>query len=301
MLRVQAAEPHIKFDLGGHTLLFPAGYGDGARLNYFPDEAPAFISVLNAKPCRFLLVETDETYLMQGETLESAQPSHVVLGPSRDGSFDNDYAGITSVYRHRTSDPLLGFYHAEKKEPTRLVDDGQGRQVPAAYWSIGLVTSDDNGTKFSRVDQILRPAIPKDQVAYINQGIGDVCVIENGSGDYLYAYYTDINRRSESFPAGIALARCKTTEAGDPRSWRKLSDAEKAEFNGDALSGIETRVLLKDQCEVSQPHVTYIEEWRRYLMVCCVLGNQDYDPPATEHSGIYLYHSADGISSTALS
>lgn len=289
-------ESQVEVELGNHTLLIPSGDGNEPRLTYFPDEPPAFISAPNVQPCRFLLVALDQTLLMQGDTLETARLLHPVLAPSRNGGFDNDYAGISSVYSDPTSGMFLGFYHAETAHKTALVSNKKGEEKPARYWSIGLATSDDGENAFTRVDQILRPSIPIGIETHANQGIGDVCVIENANKDFLYAYYTDITRRSASYPAGIALARCKTMEATDPRSWRKLSDAEKEEFNGAALCGIETRVLVRDRCDVSQPHVTYLDEWPSYLMVCCVLADTDFDPRTSNQSGIYLYHSADGIS-----
>ena len=292
----RAAIPHIDIELDEHTQLFPPNYGnDIARLNYFPDESPTLISALNAKPCRFLLVAADKTYLMERETPETAQPVRMVLGPSRSRGFDNDYSGITSVYREPTTDTLLGFYHAETKHGTPFVVNDRGKRQKATYWSIGLAISDDDRNIFSSEGPILSPSIPKKQITHVNQGIGDVCVIENGSGDYLYAYYTDITRRPESFPAGIALARCRTTEARNPKAWHKCSNVGTGEFNGDALEGMESPVVLKDECEVSQPHVTYLGEALGYVMVCCVLGNSDYCPRTTEHSGIFLYHSADGL------
>src|SRR5437016_3460520 len=79
---------------------------------YFPDEP---VAVLSRSPLRFLLVVGDKTVLMEGSSFEIAKPARSVLEPSRTvGAYDEQYAGISSVYSDPRRNELLGFFHAEK-------------------------------------------------------------------------------------------------------------------------------------------------------------------------------------------
>jgi hypothetical protein len=282
MLFVQVPDPVITVQLGGHDVLFPPDHDGRVEMNYFPDEAPAFLSQPDEQPFRFLMTAANYTVLMEGPNLENARFVAIVFGPSADGTFDNDYAGITSFYRFAPGS-LLGFYHAERKETTN------GRKW--RYWSIGLASSSDDGKTFQKVGQILSPALPDPLPVKDNLGIGDVCVIEKRN--YLYAYYTDITCRPQSVAAGIGLARCKKTEATSLTSWRKCSDGRRR-YEVIGLGGVGRAILAKPNYDISQPHVIHVKKWQLYLMVCCVCSHSDHERQTTTESGIYLFRSSDG-------
>jgi hypothetical protein len=274
--------------VGEQKVVFPAGYHG---LNYFPDEPPALIS---KSPPRFLLVAGNPTTLMQGKALETAVPTgKPVFQPGDKNSFDNGYAGITSVYFDKPNKRHLAFYHAEDHVGMPKVP--YNPDIQGAYWSVGLATSKDNGASFQRGGQILSASVTKKQVTKEHQGVGDVSVIADGSGTYLYAYYTDVTRRKADERATIGLARCRTADGGRPGAWFKYRDGE---FKEKGLGGQESPVVLPPKDfpgEVIAPHVTYVPEWKKYVMVCNVVAYKDCESQKAEEGGIYYCHSDDGV------
>lgn len=259
-------------------------------LNYFPDEP---VCLLSKVPFRCFIVSGNATVLMQGQTPEAAKPLRSVLVPGGTNDFDNGYAGITSVYSAGKAKALCGFYHAE--DHVGMPKVSYNSDVHGAYWSIGLAVSRDNGNTFTKVGQIIRSSVSKQNVTKEHQGVGDVCVIPEASNTWLYAYYTDLSRRKEDQRATIAMARCRTTQAARRDSWFKY-------FNGDfkqrGLGGNESAVVTPPEdfpSEVFAPHVTYLPIWKKYIMVCNVLAFADFDRRVAEKSGIYFCHSEDGI------
>ncbi len=280
------ADESIKATVGEHRVVFPAGYHG---LNYFPDEP---IAILSTKPFRFLLV-ADGTYLMEGRTLDTAVPVRKVLAPGPKTSFDNGYTGITSTYFDKKTKTLLGFYHAEDHVGMPKVP--YNPDIQGAYWSVGLVISKDHGNSFQRAGQILRSSVTKQQVTREHQGVGDVCVIPDATNTYLYAYYTDLTMRKDDLTARIGLARCRIADGARPGSWFNYY---KGEFNEKGLGGQQSAVVNPPAAfpsEVINPHVTYIPEWKKYVMVCNVVSYADSDKQKAEKGGIFLCHSEDGI------
>ena len=281
-----AADP-IKAIVGSHSVILPAGYHG---LNYFPDEQ---ISLLGKNPYRFLMVVGNSTVLLEGETSESVIPIKTVLAPGSKSDFDNGYAGITSICSDSKSQTLLGFYHAEDhvdmpKVPYNL-------EIQGAYWSIGLAVSNDNGNTFAKGGQILRSSVIKKDVTKEHQGIGDVHVITDASSRYFYAYYTDLTRRKNDLAARIGLARCPIEEGGKPGKWLKYHEGE---FKENGLGGLESAVVNPPNAfpsEVIAPHVTYIPQWKKYLMVCNVVAYRDVETQNAQKGGIFYCHSDDGL------
>ncbi|HUY37015.1 MAG TPA: hypothetical protein VMV69_30130 [Pirellulales bacterium] len=247
--------------LGDHGILFPPDYH---KLNYFPDEPPAFLS---KNPFRFLLVAGNSTTLMQGPT------------------------GITSVYQDKKR--ILGFYHAEDHVGMPRVPYNE--DIQGGYWSIGVAVSRDHSATFGEQKQILRASVPKNKVTNEHQGIGDVSVIPNASKTFLYAYYTDLTRRKEDERAKIGMARCPIGAAAKPSSWQKYF---KGEFKERGLGGNESPVVNPPAAfpsEVIGPHVTYVPEWQKYLMVGNVVAYSDIEKQKGEQGGLFLCQSSDGI------
>jgi hypothetical protein len=280
------ADETIKATTGEHRVVFPAGYHG---LNYFPDEP---IAVLSRKPFRYLLV-ADGTYLMEGRTLESAVPVRKVLAPGPKASFDNGYAGITSVYYDRKTRQWLGLYHAE--DHVGLPKVPYNPDINGAYWSIALVVSKDNGNSFQKFGQVLTSSVSKKDMKWEMQGIGDVCMIADPTETYLLAYFTDLTRRKGNETARIGLARCRIADGGRPGKWFKYRDGE---FKEKGLGGENSAVVdpPKDfPSEVINPRVTYLPQWKKYLMVCNVVANGEDGKKKVEKGGIYFCHSDDGI------
>lgn len=281
------ADKTVKAVVGRHRVVFPAGY---RGLNYFPDEP---IAILSKNPFRCLMVAGDSTYLMQGQKPESAVPVGKVLVPGPGSSFDNGYAGITSVYYNQKTRQLLGLYHAE--DHVGLPKVPYNPDIQGAYWSIGLVVSKDNGNSFQKIGQVLTSKVTKRQMKREMQGIGDVCMIADASSTYLFAYYTDLTRRKEDLTARIGLARCRIADGGKPGKWFKYQDGE---FKEKGLGGNESAVVnppASFPSEVINPRVTYLPQWKKYLMVCCVVAGGENGQKKAEKGGIYFCQSDDGI------
>ncbi len=281
---LNAAE--VTASIGEHRIVFPAGYHG---LNYFPDEP---IAVLSTKPFRYLLV-ADGTYLMQGRTLDTAVPVHKVLAPGPKTSYDNGYAGITSIYFDKKTRQWLGLYHAE--DHVGLPKTSINPDINGAYWSIALVISKDNGNSFQKLGQVLTSGVTKKDMKWEMQGIGDVCMIADPTETYLLAYFTDLTRRKGNETARIGLARCRIADGGRPGKWFKYRDGD---FKEKGLGGENSAVVDPPKgfpSEVINPRVTYLPPWKKYLMVCNVVANGEDGKKKVEKGGIYFSHSDDGI------
>jgi len=286
-LSTEAADANLTAKVGRQTVVFPAGYHG---LNYFPDEP---ISIINEKPFQFLMTAGNSTYLMQGKTLESAVPVKQVLIPGKKSEFDNGYSGITSTVYDKKAKRLLAFYHAEDQVGMPKVS--YNKDIQGAYWSIGMAVLNDGSRTFTKVGQILSPSVKKADVTHNHQGIGDVCVIADSTNKYLYAYFTDLTRKKKSKPAKVGMARCRIADGGRPGSWYKFYNGG---FTEKGLGGMESPVVLPPAaypCDVYAPHVTYIRELQKYVMVCNVMVYSDHEKQQAEKGGIYFCFSNDGI------
>jgi hypothetical protein len=215
-----------------------------------------------------------------------------VLQPGTQASFDNGYAGITSVFRDPISGDLLGFYHAEDNTGLTAEDNPS---VKAAYWSIGLARSATNGRTFQSVGRTIGSSVSRDQMTRRSQGVGDPHVVVDPTDSYLYAYYTDLTLRHEHDRTAIGLARCRIEDAARLDRWFKYYDGR---FDEPGLGGNETAVVSPPASfpsGVFQPHVTYLSEWKKYIMVCCVLSDRDFHEERGDQGGIFYCYSSDGV------
>ncbi len=284
----EAVEPTVT--VGDRQIVFPAGY---RGLNYFPDEP---ISVIKKNPFQYLMVAGNSTYLMQGSTLDNAIPIKKVLVPGTKTEFDNGYTGITSTVYDNKGKRLLAFYHAE--DHVGMPKVSYNKDIQGAYWSIGMAVLNADSNVFMKSGQILIPSVKKPDVTHDHQGIGDVCVITDSSNTYLYAYFTDLTRKQGSKPAKIGMARSKIAAGGRPGSWYKFHNGG---FTEKGRGGMESPVVFPPAsfpCDVYAPHVTYIRELNKYVMVCNVMVYSDQEKQLAEKGGIYFCFSDDGINWT---
>lgn len=283
----EAADGKLTANVGPQSIVFPAGHHG---LNYFPDEP---ISIINKNPYQFLMTAGNSTVLMQGRTLESAVPVKQVLLPGDKSDFDNGYSGITSTVYDKKAKRLLAFYHAE--DHVGMPKVSYNKSIQGAYWSIGMAALNDGDSAFTKTGQILSPSVKKSDVTHEHQGIGDVCVIADATNTYLYAYFTDLTRKKQSFPASIGMARCRMADGAKRGSWMKYHNGR---FNETGLGGMESPVVLPltaFPCDIFAPHVTYIRELKKYVMVCNVMVYSDHEKQRAEKGGIYFCYSSDGI------
>jgi len=280
------ADELIRTTVGEQQIVFPAGYHG---LKAFPDEP---IAILNTKPFRYLMVAAEGTYLMEGESLGTAVPVSKVFAPGPKNSFDSAYAGITSVYRDPRSQQLLGLYHAEDHEG--MPQTAHNPEIHGAYWSIGLAVSKDQGRSFQRIGQVLASSTPKQQATWDVQGVGDVCMVTEPTGTYLFAYFTDLTRRKEDPSAHIGLARCRIADGGSPGTWWKYHQGK---FGEKGIGGDSTAIVPSPGFpgDIINPHVTYLPGWKQYLMVCNVVAYGDNGKEKVDRSGTYFCYSEDGI------
>lgn len=275
-------DPQIRPRLGSQKTLL--GHGQHG-LEYFPDGRLAFIG--RAPKCRLLMPAGVATYLLEGESMASLRPVGKVLLPGKPGSFDNGYAGVNAVHQLRDG-VLLAFYHAEDQEGMAKNPNG----VPGFYCSVGLARSTDGGRTFTKLGPVLTSSMAKDPKGTADQGIGELTVVTEPSGRYLYAYYTS-HSRVDGRGVQICMARCPVAEAARPGAWRKLHAGR---FDQPGLGGKDTPVVSAQAmtADAFLPHVVYCAPLRRFAMVFCVNAYRELEAQPRS-SGIYLITSEDGI------
>lgn len=236
------------------------------------------------------------THLIEGNSLDTLAKSTRVLGPGREGDFDNGYAGICSVYRHG-DDRLYGFYHAEDQEDMPPIPGG----VPGFFCSIGVAVSEDSGRSWRKLGQAITSAKPKSWTAFPGQpdrGAGEVGVVVRRDGTYLLAYYSE-HSRMENRGVQICVARADVSDRPPvPGTWTKYRDGQ---FNQPGIGGLDTPVLTAaamDNADAAFPQVSYSDYLGKYVMVFNINVWKEYIEPGRKlsQSGIYLTYSKDGIS-----
>ena len=104
------AQPReIEASVGRRMTVIPDG-ADG--MHYFPDGP---LSVLSARPLRFLMPMGNRTVLVSGRDFGSLTSQREVLGPSGSGP-DANYAGIYAAWRPDDRSPFVAIYHGENHE-----------------------------------------------------------------------------------------------------------------------------------------------------------------------------------------
>jgi hypothetical protein len=270
--------------LGQQSTVYPDGY---CGIHFFPDEP---ISVLTTRPFRFLVVNGDSTFLMQGTSLTTAVAVKKVLEPGPKNSFDNGYAGILATVRSKQLGEYLCFYHAEDHiGMAEKLEGGTG-----FYASIALAVSKD-GYSYAKVGQIITCSVPKGDFTTACAGVGDVSVCVDDSNKYLYAYFTDFSGVPKKKGCRISMARSLLAEGGRPGSWYKWSHNS---FQEPGLKGEATPVVrgpTSFPCDAWAPYVTYLTSIKKYVMVFSVAAYEDWFKPTASRSGTYIAYSDDGI------
>jgi len=262
--------------------------GTGAHgLHYFPD---AHLTFLDTEPLyRVFLVAGVRTWLMEGRDMRSLAPVGDVLRPGEAGTFDNGYTGIFGAYEHAKSGELLALYHAEDHENMPRLPSG----VPGFYACIGLAVSRDRGVTSEKLGPALTGSKPKDVSGRGDQGVGEGSLLVDATNTYLYCYYTD-HSRVEGRGVQICVARSPISSRGRRGTWQKYYERA---FSEPGLGGRDTPVLSAQhmQADVVFPHVTYVPQLGKYLVVFCIVAYADLKTLQPETSGIYLATSADGV------
>jgi hypothetical protein len=187
-----------------HAVSQPAFSSDVvAKIGEFAPDGHTSILRIDGEKRTFMSVGIGTTLvreLLDGTTSVSKvfSPSGVV------GSYDRDYAGITSIIQP-TLDPhyLYGFYHAEVR-----TDPFNPTQYQA---SIGLAKSIDGGLSWTRLGKVLGSRRSYDAVHISGVGQPSAVIIERNGQKYVYVYYVDWDRE----PDAIHLMRAPlNTENG---------------------------------------------------------------------------------------
>jgi hypothetical protein len=264
-------------------------------LAYFPDGAVSILPGTPESAFRMIVPAGIWTYLVEGRHLDALTKSTKVLAPGRKGEFDNGYAGMCSVYRHR-DDKLYGFYHAEDQEDMPAIPGG----VPGFFCSIGAAVSEDSGRSWRKLGQAITSAKPKSWTAFPGQpdrGAGEVSVVVSRDGRYLFAYYTE-HSRMEDRGVQICLARAEIRDKPPiPGTWRKYRDGR---FSQQGIGGLDTPVISAatlDNADAAFPQVSYSEYLGKYVMVLNINVWKEYVEKGRKlsKSGIYVEYSDDGI------
>lgn len=285
----------IAATIGRHRVLIPAGQHG---LNCFPDEA---ICILKKQPLTFTLVAVEGTYVMQGRSFETAAPVGLVLKPGAPGSPDNHYAGVGGTFDDKAHDRVMAFYHAEDKEGIDVIEVNG---VQGFYGTICAADASPKDIVFRKLGPAItadKPKLPRGweteggpREAWLAQGVGEPTVCVDATGEYLYCYYVEWSNRLKR-GVQICVARCPIETAGVPGSWQKYHDGA---FSEPGLGGHETPVISAGlKADTYNPHVQYIKEWDRYVMVfgMGVTAEIHARPLRPIQSGLYITTSQDGI------
>ena len=287
-----AVQDTIEVQLGPRKTLLEHGR---LGLAYFPDGA---VSILQGTPdaaFRMIVPAGIRSYLVEGERLDALTKSTMILAPGRPGEFDNGYAGICSVYRHRDG-KLYAFYHAEDQEDMPPIPGG----VFGFFCSIGMAVSDDGGQSWRKLGQAITSAKPKSWTAFPEQpdrGAGEVGVVVSRDGKHLFAYYTE-HSRMENRGVQICLARADiSAEPPIPGTWKKYRDGR---FSQPGIGGLDTPVIsaaATDNADAAFPQVSYSEYLGKYVMVLNINVWREYIESGRELSlsGIYVAYSDDAV------
>ena len=278
---------NFSVELGPQRTVLAVG-SDG--LSFFPDQP---ITVIGNAPLTFLLTANNGringTFVMKGDSFSSARLAGTFLEPVS-GTFDNGYAGCGAAFLNKQSNEWVCLYHAEDHEGGKPVP--YNKALRSTYWSIGMASVDGKTNKVTRHGRVLMGETKKEEIKDDHRGIGDVSVAPDQTGKFLYAYYTDLNRKAR-VPATICMSRTPLSSNGRPGTWKKFFDGD---FKQDGLGGKESPVVeLPGGPDVIGPHVSYVSELKRYFMVCNVVYFSDIQQVVSERSGIYWTHSADGL------
>jgi hypothetical protein len=240
----------LRVTLGEQNLVIANGqYG----FQHFPDEA---VAVLGRNPLRYLMVVGDHTIIMEGDSFGTATSQGVVLQPSKSsGAYDEQYAGINSIYIRKHGE-VLGFFHAEK--PTGGTNEHGTHRF---YATVGLAVSKNNGYSFEKIGAILtgRPEDPASKQDAQGNANPSICL--NHTGEWLYAYYTDHSRRDPAtgnYRSVTCMARSKVSDGGRPGTWFKYY---KGSFDESGLGGNDSQVA-----DCWGANVTYVPQMKKYLM-----------------------------------
>ncbi len=291
----QPAEVRVR--LGPHRVLMESGH---QGLVHFPDEP---ICILKTRPLTFLMVSGNSTYLMQGDSWGTSVPLAKVLSPGPEGSVDNNYAGISSVYFDKPNRRWIGFYHAEDREGIGKIEV---TAVQGFYGTICVGESAQDAAEFRKLGPAITADKPKlvrgweteggPRDAWLAQGVGVPSVCPSADGKFLMCWYAEWSNRVKR-GVQICVARSPIDSAGLPGSWKKYYQGG---FSEPGIGGHETPVVaaargIADTCD---PHVQYVKECDRYVMV---FGAPLYaevlaKPPRAVSSGLFLTTSQDGVS-----
>jgi hypothetical protein len=179
------------------------------------------------------------------------------LEPSKvSGAYDEQYAGINSVFTGGKSKELLGFFHAER--PT---GGNNEHGTLNFYATIGLAVSKGNSAE--KTGPVLTGA-PQDAASTRTaQGHANPSVCLDHTGKWLYLYYTDHRRvdpaTGKTRSVITCMARSKVEDRGRPGTWYKFY---KGDFTEPGLGGKDTEVA---DCYAA--NVTYIPEMKTYVML----------------------------------
>ena len=246
----------------------------------FPDQR---IKVLHDDPLAFLLVAAPSTYLMVGKSFGEAKPVRRLLEPGQKGDFDSQYAGSGAAYHLKDRKEWLLFYHAENHEGMGRVNTDP--HLSAGYWSVGMAVWDETTNTVTKKGQVLRASIPKNP-RLENHGNGDVALVCDPSGQYLYLYYFDLTRKEPISQIGVA--RCAISDAARTDKWFKYYDGR---FNEPGLGGKEFGIVPR----VWEADVQYVRSFGCYIMVCVRACGTDIERAIPQDGGICWCYSKDGI------
>jgi hypothetical protein len=250
------------------------------------------LCVLEKSPLRLLMIGTEGTHLFGGKDWRSLAPKKLVLTPDKSSRWDNGYAGICGI--HKKGSQVIALYHAEDHEDktSGLAESKQANY--AAYFSLGIAVSEDDGDSFKKKGQVITSPFPYVAGNHTGgNGNGTMCL--DHTGRFLYAYYSDFTSQGANIQ--VCLARSLLSDRGMPGTWWKWNGGN---FDEPGLGGRDTNVMSAQAADatVYAHSVQYVPHLRRYLMALLVTKPSETDGRSffnAKESGFYLCSSRDGV------
>ena len=286
----------ISVEVGPHEVVLKAGH---EGMDYFSDEP---ISILSHSPLSFLVVNSRETVLLEGDSFHASHRIRDLLKPAGGEAFDKDYAGITSVVWCNTRKVWLALYHAEYYVGGPITY----APVSRAYWTVGLAEISSDRQRCQRLGQVLAPQRTKESMRPEEDhlGLADAAFVASSDGEWYYAYYFPFNCRPENpktakhFPnekGFLSMARSKASDGGRPGTWRKFHNNDFREPGLGGVDGVLVRPPKHFPADLHAPHVVYVSSLQKYLLASNVMAYADFKQDNAVNSGVYFSFSDNGI------
>jgi hypothetical protein len=198
-----------------------------------------------------------------------------VLGPGASGTYDNGYAGISTVFKAPNGD-FYGFYEAEDQEGLGTIP---GTSIPGFYARVGLASSAD-GLHWTRDGYVIEDFLPKrtpNGIVPFAQGTATPGSVASADGASLYVYYDEHSGedgQGNPRPVAICMARAELGSwppaiPASPGPIAGFSKYRDGQFSTPGVGGVDSPVVRApiDSAAAFQAHVVRSGSLNGFVMI----------------------------------